>query len=1022
MICILSQANKLGPRLFWQAVFQPSKAYDFVNEKNGTEYIFLLTFIVIGLLFEGILAVPHYYLYHNLLQSIAFAGAFALAFAGAVFILLGAWLGTILPPFFISLIIILGSICLILAIFDEKIKLLSENGWSFIIGWLLFYVGGGSVIPYIYSYEMLIFPISFFVAYFFISSLDFINRNNKFKTNFEKKDVKKDDLTHQKFSNVQKATILWCPLLAVLISLLLFLNIKPDLHTKIIITSIGLGIMPVLILHVPDYFLCLPVWFFQTRKAAKHFENKQELIRIYENSLLFKHEMLYFQLPGLHKFISLFAKNKELGIQEAVKRIDHLYWFTFQQKQAQKAIIELGRDKETAHQYIHYLLEQGNLPLLKTLAGKNKLAELYLILFNETGKVEKHRKPYDISLLMSKGISFFRRQLENNREKLPETLEEKIDHVCREIEKHNEHRFNKEFIQTLKTARSLLISSAIKEFYEAFSILEQINNFPEEIKYFQHIQSLIPQFNKINETLNNIKNIERFETRRSILQDQQKSFIELSQTAANTFYEPFATLWKESLKHFAEIIGKEIIAQQGAAILSIELKNNEILASKEERHLYFIISNKGQEYASGVSFTIQADSPAVLFCGDTTADVQIIESGAEKEISFAIIASKPEKTNIRGTIIFSDRAKDNKSIPFSFPVTIYEETTEFREISNPYVAGKALDQDTKIYVGREDAYNFIDKNIMAGDEHHTIVCYGLRRTGKSSLLYRVINQGFTDKRLVPVLFDMQGIDDEADFYLSLTEAINENLESESEYEARNFGDFKRYLKKIKPDLSDKIIVLLVDEFEELQMRVEDKRVSRTVFSNIRHLMQHEKNFIFLFAGTHKIEEMSADYWSIFFNTATYLKINYLSFEDTEKLVRKPVNGQLTYDNLAVEQIIKMTHGQPYLTQLICRTLVNDLNENKKRNYAVIDDVDDAVEKIIRQGDDHFSTHIWKEANLLERLVLSAAAEELTQKQLDFIGIDGIFSKIELFTKQFSRKECVDTLAKLVSKDIRVVPK
>ena len=45
-------------------------------------------------------------------------------------------------------------------------------------------------------------------------------------------------------------------------------------------------------------------------------------------------------------------------------------------------------------------------------------------------------------------------------------------------------------------------------------------------------------------------------------------------------------------------------------------------------------------------------------------------------------------------------------------------------------------------------------------------------------------------------------------------------------------------------LSDKIIVLMVDEFEELQMRVEDKRISRTVFSNIRHLMQHEKNFIF----------------------------------------------------------------------------------------------------------------------------------------------------------------------------------
>ena len=83
----------------------------------------------------------------------------------------------------------------------------------------------------------------------------------------------------------------------------------------------------------------------------------------------------------------------------------------------------------------------------------------------------------------------------------------------------------------------------------------------------------------------------------------------------------------------------------------------------------------------------------------------------------------------------------------------------------------------------------------------------------------------------------------------------------------NFSQFKKLLKNIKPELGEKIMVLMVDEFEELQMRVEEKRISKTIFSNIRHLMQHENKLIFLFCGTHKLEEMSADYWSIFFNTA-----------------------------------------------------------------------------------------------------------------------------------------------------------
>jgi hypothetical protein len=119
----------------------------------------------------------------------------------------------------------------------------------------------------------------------------------------------------------------------------------------------------------------------------------------------------------------------------------------------------------------------------------------------------------------------------------------------------------------------------------------------------------------------------------------------------------------------------------------------------------------------------------------------------------------------------------------------------------------------------------------------------------------------------------------------------------------------------------------------------------------------------------------------------------------------------------VEQILKMTGGQPYLIQLICRTLVNDLNENKKRNDALIDDVDDAVEQIISGGTEHFSQHIWDESSLLEHLILSAAAEELTHKQMDFIGLDAIYEKIHPLTGEFSKKQVIETLDKLVSKEI-----
>jgi hypothetical protein len=171
------------------------------------------------------------------------------------------------------------------------------------------------------------------------------------------------------------------------------------------------------------------------------------------------------------------------------------------------------------------------------------------------------------------------------------------------------------------------------------------------------------------------------------------------------------------------------------------------------------------------------------------------------------------------------------------------------------------------------------------------------------------------------------------------------------------------------------------------------------------------------ASYYKLEEMSSDYWSIFLNTAIYYRISHLSPKDARLLIVEPVQGQLTYDDLAVEKVLKMTNGQPHLTQLICRTIVNELNETKKRNYAMVDDVDDAVEKVISIGTESFSQHIWDNAALLEKLILSATAEELTNKQLDRIDTDDIYDRIHALTDRFNRKETVKFLGKLVSQEI-----
>ncbi|MCP4157283.1 MAG: hypothetical protein GY757_56760 [bacterium] len=121
----------------------------------------------------------------------------------------------------------------------------------------------------------------------------------------------------------------------------------------------------------------------------------------------------------------------------------------------------------------------------------------------------------------------------------------------------------------------------------------------------------------------------------------------------------------------------------------------------------------------------------------------------------------------------------------------------------------------------------------------------------------------------------------------------------------------------------------------------------------------------------------------------------------------------------MEQVLRLTGGQPFLTQLICHTVVvvSLLNEEAKSNYAVIDDVDAAVDKIITGGSDHFSRHIWDSTDATGRFILSAAAEEITRKQLDAIDADSIFERVIPLFRGFNRRVGMKALENLVTGEI-----
>jgi hypothetical protein len=402
MLKIIYKAIINSPILLFQSVFQPSKAHGFINHTEENKYIYLISFVFIGLFVGMIFAffLPSHELIDKILFALSFAVAFAFAVAVAVAgaVIAGFFLSIYLPPIFTIIIVLLASISWILIYLEDNgnIDIPFDSEWLFFIGIILFCIAGGMSLTEIKNFQITIIPFSYGISYFLVSQLFFINKNIQFIIKYKTKETQKEgDVTHYIFSKAQKACLIWSPIIALLVYAPVYLNYQPELHVKFNIIAIGFCIIPIIVLHIPDYLICLFIWYYQRLKLMAAVKKKNHrLTQYYENTILFKHEMLYFQLPGLHKIFVNSVKNNAMSIENAIEKIDYLYWLTFQQKQAQKAILALGKDRIIAHEFIHYLIRKKNTPLLKALSQKNRLAGLYLMLFEQLESSVKQKTAY----------------------------------------------------------------------------------------------------------------------------------------------------------------------------------------------------------------------------------------------------------------------------------------------------------------------------------------------------------------------------------------------------------------------------------------------------------------------------------------------------------------------------------------------------------------------------------------------------------------------------------------------------
>jgi hypothetical protein len=531
--------------------------------------------------------------------------------------------------------------------------------------------------------------------------------------------------------------------------------------------------------------------------------------------------------------------------------------------------------------------------------------------------------------------------------------------------------------------------------YEANSvtqITDLIANFPDDAQvafmrqHAPHLGDILDTFDSLREVIGSLRAFERLDTPEDKLAYLAAAVERLSrlERAVRTRYGGADRPMVQGItEKWLAVVTRAMSDLQARAHISCELLTRHTWQS-DTIPVVLSLRNDGRSAAFNVRVSLQTSPDFAML--DESAHFERLSPGEEVQLTTRVqplVQPAPQGSSqfrVRFTVLYTDPGGADQVENHADVVHLMQTTTDFRFIPNPYVVGTPLQAGSPLFFGRQDVVAFIQENLAAAHRNN-LVLIGQRRTGKTSLLKQLpVHLG---DEYMPVFLDGQalGLDPGlANFFLTLATEIAFALEDRGftidmpEYEhfaeSPTYAFEHRFLANVWQIIGGRHMLLMLDEFEELEASVRRGDLDASVFSFLRHVIQHYENLSVIFCGTHRLEELASDYWNVLFNISLYRKISLLDRPEALRLIQEPVvEFGMRYDDLALDKIWRVTAGHPYFLQLMCHSLVNRHNKTQ-RPYVTVTDVNAALDEILASGEAHF-VYLWNEATSTEKLALTA---------------------------------------------------
>ncbi|MBS1789702.1 MAG: N-6 DNA methylase [Acidobacteria bacterium] len=418
-----------------------------------------------------------------------------------------------------------------------------------------------------------------------------------------------------------------------------------------------------------------------------------------------------------------------------------------------------------------------------------------------------------------------------------------------------------------------------------------------------------------------------------------------------------------------------------------------------------------------VLMKFRASDPTIEESSNPAVEKRFLQPGEEvaMPLSFpAQTAVGTQELRVPWQAVQLDGSEARGSSLVAVEVRSLRSTAKAVEIgSNPYEVGDPI-TSVEMFFGREDILERIRRKLGEQGATAVFLLEGNRRTGKTSILNRLLVPGYLSDCL-PVYISMQDLEGDskvagvhtdeifyglarnlilavrkADFPFYVVGVGNVGQEMpEREFKKLLRGAFREEFKKGSPfevfrtqleevleAIGQMRVLLMLDEFDKVQEGIDHGVTSPQLPENLRFIFQTYPRVSAILTGW-RIRRMREEYRNALYGIGIPLKVSALDEAAARELVIRPVTGRLIIPPSIRDEIVDLCARQPYLLQYLCDRLFEECAMVGARTVTRAL-VDEAASKIVssKEGFEHF-IKLWEFIGTNRRRYLSCLINELS---------------------------------------------